>query len=90
MCDKLVELNLCDFLGSLTVLCWGILEPEAKGKISNTDPDFGESFDILFIIDFVCINFDFLKYCTIIYLDNWDFGTLLNCVPKGSASLASS
>lgn len=58
MCDELVELKLWDFYGFVIVPCWAILEPEVKGKISSTDSVSIESFDILFIIDFVCINPD--------------------------------
>lgn len=38
--------------------CWAVKEPGARGKISNMDPVSTENFNILFIIDFVYINFD--------------------------------
>ena len=88
MCEELVELNLCNFKGSVTVLCWAILEPEGKKKISNIDPDFVEglmfcSSWILFALTLIIKNIAL----NIMYLNNWDFWYSLKLCAQGALRL---
>lgn len=55
----------------------------AKGKINPTDLVFIWKFAILFIMNFLALIFDFLKYCIkICLLMTVGFDASLKCVPR--------
>lgn len=69
---------------------WAMLEPMAKGKISNTDPVLIYNFDILFIMNSFELNFlkYWIKLLFILIIESFD--TSLNFGPEANTSVTSS